>query len=272
MARTIITPPGGIGLPNLREMWAAREVAWRFGVRDVVLRYRQTVVGVAWVLIQPLASAGIFTIVFGGVADLPSAGIPYFVFSLAGMLAWGLLSGVIERSAPSLVANQSLVAKVYFPRLLVPLSTTIAVLLDFVVGLAFLVILLFVTGVGISWAFLLTPVWVLLTLMIAIGIGTAASTLMVRYRDVGYMIPWVVQLLFFATPVAYSLEAVPDNLQGLFAANPFTWLMESYRWSLLGLDAPPLWQMFGLAGVAVLVLAGGLLVYQRFEREFADVI
>jgi lipopolysaccharide transport system permease protein len=272
MARTIVTPPQGIGLPRWREMWEAREVMWRFGVRDVVLRYRQTVVGVAWVILQPLAAAGIFSIVFGKVAQLPSAGIPYFIFSFAGMLAWDLVAGIVTRAAPSLVANQSLVAKVFFPRLLVPLSTTIAVMLDFLVGLAFLVVMLFIFGIGIGWSFLLVPVWVVLAVMIASGIGVAASALMVRYRDVAYVTPWLMQLLFFATPVAYSMEAVPDNLRVLFAANPFTWLMEAFRWSLLGLDAPPTWQMFGLAGFAVLVLSLGLVIYQRFEREFADVI
>lgn len=272
MARTIVVPPQGVGLPRWREMWEAREVLWRFGMRDVVLRYRQTVVGIAWVLLQPLAAAGIFAVVFGKVAQLPTDGVPYFVFTFAGMLAWDLVGGIVGRAAPALVANQSLVAKVFFPRLLVPLSTIIAVLLDFTVGLAFLVILLIATGVGVTWAFLLVPVWVLLAVMIAAGIGVAASALMVRYRDVGYVIPWLMQLVFFATPVAYSLSAVPENLRSLFALNPFTWLMESFRFSLLGLDAPPLWQMLGVAGFAAVVLACGLLVYQRFEREFADVI
>jgi lipopolysaccharide transport system permease protein len=272
MARTIVTPPKGIGLPRWRELWEAREVLWRFGVRDVVLRYRQTVVGVAWVILQPLAAAGIFSVVFGQVAELPSGGIPYFLFAFAGMLAWDLVGGIVGRAAPSLVANQSLVAKVFFPRLLVPLSSTLSVLLDFTVGLAFLVVLLFIFDVGLTWAFLLVPVWALFAVLIASGIGVAAASLMVRYRDVGYVMPWLMQLVFFATPVAYSLDAVPANLEPLFAANPFTWLMEAFRWSLLGLDAPPTWQILGLAGFAFLVFSVGLLVYQRYEREFADVI
>ncbi|WP_159448834.1 ABC transporter permease [Demequina sp. NBRC 110053] len=268
----IVTPPKGLSLPRWSEVWEAREVLWRFGLRDVVLRYRQTVVGVAWVIIQPLMSAGVFTIIFGNVADLPSGGMPYFLFTFAGMLGWNLFGGVVERSAPSLVANQSLVAKVFFPRMLVPMSSAFSVLIDFVVALGLMVVLLVVFGVNPGWAILTLPIWVMLAVLLGLGIGLAASTLLVRYRDVGYVLPWLLQLLFFATPVAYSLEAVPEQLEWLFTINPLSWLMESYRWALLGLDAPPLWQMLGVAGAAIVVMSAGLLVYQRFEREFADVI
>ena len=178
--RTIIRPPQGIGLPPVREIWAAREVFWRFGTRDIVLRYRQTVVGIAWVIIQPL-----------------------------------------------------------------------------------LAVLLVVFGVAPGWGLALLPVWIIAGLMIALGIGLAASAMMVKYRDVGYVLPWVMQVAFFATPVAYSLEAVPDNLMWLFQLNPLTWLMEAFRWSLLDLYMPPLWQMFGIVGVGALVLAGGTLVFQN---------
>ncbi|MWB97271.1 ABC transporter permease [Agromyces seonyuensis] len=272
MARTIITPPKGLGLPSFREIWSAREVLWRFGTRDILLRYRQTVVGVAWVVIQPLVGAGIFSLVFGGVAGLPSGGVPYFLFSLAGLLSWNLFASVIDRSAPSLVSNQALVSKVYFPRLLVPASTVLSVLLDTAVGLGLFVVLLFVFGVNPGWPVLLFPVWALLALMAGLGLGMAASAIMVKYRDVGYVLPWVVQVLFYATPVAYALEGAPADLRWLFELNPLTWMMEAFRWSMLGLDAPPLWQMGGFALFAVLLLALGLTVFQRYERTFADVI
>lgn len=272
MARTIIAPPKGIGLPPFADIWEAREVFWRFGIRDIVLRYRQTVIGVVWVILQPLAAAGIFSIVFGQVAKLPSGGLPYFVFSFAGMLAWNLFNSVISRASSSLVANQSLVSKVFFPRLIVPLSTILSVLLDFAVALVLLIVLLFVFGINPGWPILLVPVWIVLTVIFALGFGMAASSMMVKYRDVGYVLPWVLQILFYITPVAYALQAVPTKLAWIFAINPLSWMMEAYRWSLLGLAAPPLWQMLGLALAAIVVFGAGVLVFQKQERGFADVI
>ncbi|MCB7137048.1 ABC transporter permease [Cellulosimicrobium marinum] len=272
MQTTVITPPGRLNLPRWREMWASREVLYRFAQRDLILRYRQTALGVAWVIIQPLAAAGIFSIVFGEVANLSSGDVPYIVFSLAGMLAWTLFSGIATRSASSLVGNQALVSKVFFPRLLVPLSTVFSVAVDFLVGLALAVVLLFVFGINPGWAVLTLPVWAVLAALLGAGIGIAASALMVRYRDVGYVLPWLFQILLYASPVAYALSEVPARLQPLFAANPITWVLETFRWSLLGTPAPPGWQMIALAVVAPVVFLGGVLVFQALEREFADVI
>lgn len=272
MPKIVITPPGRLALPSARELWEARDVLYRFGQRDILLRYRQTAVGVAWVLVQPLAAAGIFAIVFGQVADLPSGGVPYFLFTFVGMLAWNLFSGVVSRAAPSLVSNQALVSKVFFPRMIVPMSSVLAVFVDFVVALGLGAVLLVVYGVNPGWAVLLIPVWALLLAMLGSGIALAASAIMVRYRDVAYVLPWVMQILLYASPVAYSLEAVPDNLRWVFLANPLTWYLECFRFSMLGLPAPPAWQIVGAVVAAVVVLFAGVLVFQRFEREFADVI
>lgn len=269
---TVITPPGRLNLPAWRDLWDSREVLYRFGVRDVVLRYRQTAVGVAWVVIQPLAAAGIFAIVFGQVADLPSGGVPYFLFAFAGMLAWNMFNGIVARSAPSLIANQGLVSKVFFPRLLVPLSSVLAVLLDFLVAAVLFVVLLAVNGVNPGWAALAVVPLVAVTVLLATGIGLAASAVMVKYRDVNYALPWVLQILLYATPVAYALDAVPGNLLWLFQLNPLTWLLEAFRWSLLGLAAPPTWQLVTLPCAAVAVFLAGTLVFQKLERGFADVI
>lgn len=269
---TVIVPPGRFALPRPRELWEAREVLYRFGIRDVVLRYRQTVVGVAWVLIQPLAAAGIFSIVFGQVADLSSQGVPYFAFTYVGMLAWNLFSGVVSRSAPSLVSNQALVSKVFFPRMLVPLGTVASVLLDFVVALMLAVVLLIVYGINPGWPVLLLPVWVLLIVMMATGIGLVVSALMVRYRDVGYFLPWAVQIMLYASPVAYSVAEVPERLQLLFSLNPLTWYLEEFRYSLLAQPAPPAWQIVASVVLAVVVLFGGAVAFQSWERDFADVI
>lgn len=272
MTRILITPPKRFDLPSVHELWEAREVFWRFGTRDVLLRYRQTVIGIAWVIIQPLAAAGIFSIVFGSVAKLPSSGMPYFVFSFAGLLGWNLASSIISRAAPSLVSNQALVSKVFFPRLLVPLSAALSSLLDFAVALGLMIVLLFVYGIHPGWQVLLLPVWVALTLLLSMGVGVAAAALTVPYRDVNYVLPWVVQIGMYITPVAYAVSAVPAGTRWAFEINPFSWLMESYRWSLLGLDAPQPWQVAALVAVSLVVFFGGTLLFQRFERGFADVI
>lgn len=269
---TVITPPGRLALPPWRELWEAREVAVRFGQRDIVLRYRQTFIGVAWVLLQPLASAGIFAIVFGAVAQLPTGGVPYFLFTFMSMLAWTLFSGTLSRAASSLVANQALVSKVFFPRMLVPLSTAGSTLLDFAVGFALGIVLLFVFGVNPGWPVLLLPVWILIFTATALGIGLAASAWMVKYRDVQYVLPWVLQVALYATPVAYALDAIPANLQPLFLANPLAWMLDGFRWSVLGTEMPPVWQLIGSVVVAAVVFWLGAIVFQRYERVFADLI
>lgn len=270
--KTVILPPGTVALPSPREIWLARDVLIQFGKRDVLLRYRQTLVGVAWVVLQPLASAGIFAIVFGAVAGLPSGDVPYFVFSFAGMLAWNLFSGIVSRASGSMVSNQALVSKVYFPRLLVPLSTAMSALLDFAVAFVLFVVLLLIYGINPGWSVLLTPVWVLTTVLLALGVGVAASAATVLYRDLNYALPWILQLLLYGTPIAYSLSAVPAHLLWLFNLNPLTWMIQAYRWSLLGAAMPPTWQLLSLVGVSVVVFAGGVLLFQKLERGFADVI
>ena len=272
MSRTIIRPPGRLNLPPWSELWEAREVLYRFGIRDLVLRYRQTAIGVAWVVLQPLVAAGIFSIVFGGVAKLPSAGVPYFVFSFAGMLAWNAFNGIVTRASTSLVANQALVSKVFFPRLLVPLSSVISVLVDFAVAFIMFVVLLFIFHVSPGWQILFTPIWLLCALMLASGVGVAAAAVTVKYRDVTYLLPWILQVLLYGTPIAYSLSAVPAQLRVFFELNPLTWLMETVRWSTLGQAAPPLWQLIALPISAIVIFVGGILVFQHYERGFADVI
>ena len=239
---------------------------------DIIVRYRQTVLGVVWVIAQPVLSAGIFSLVFGTVAKLSSDGLPYFVFSFAGTLAWNLFNGTLTRASGSLLSNQALVSKVFFPRILVPISTAASVVLDFLVALVLGVVMLFVFQINPGWPVLLVPVWALLIALIGLGIGLATSALMVKYRDVGYVLPWLLQILLYASPVAYALSSVPDRLRWVFEINPITWFLEAFRWSLVGTSAPPLWQMAGVVVVAVGVFFLGTLYFQSNEREFADII
>jgi lipopolysaccharide transport system permease protein len=247
-------------------------VALRFGARDVTLRYRQTGLGIVWVVLQPLLGAGVFAIVFGGVAGLPSGGVPYFVLGFTGMLAWTLFNGVLGRGSVSLVNNSGLVSKVYFPRILVPLSSVYSVLVDLVVGLVFMAGLMVGFGIWPGWPILLLPVWVALLLMLGTGLTLAAAALMVAYRDVGYVLPVLTQTLLYISPVAYSLDAVPERLRPWFELNPLTWALEAFRWSLLGQSAPPAWQLAALVAASIVVLVAGALVFESRERSFADVI
>lgn len=272
MDETTIVPPGRFNLPRWGELWRSREVAVRLAQRDLIVRYRQTVLGITWVIMQPLLGAGVFTLVFGQVADLSSGDIPYFLFSLAGMLVWNVFSGTLARASGAMVGNQSLVSKVFFPRLLVPISSVASVLVDFAVGLCLAVVLLFVYGINPGAPVLLLPVWTLLAAALGSGVGVAASALMVKYRDVGYVLPWATQILLYASPVAYALAEVPENLRWVFDINPATWFLEAFRWSLVGTEVPPTWQIVGLAVGSPLILFVGVLYFQRFEREFADVI
>jgi lipopolysaccharide transport system permease protein len=258
---------------NPRELWSFRELMVRFAARDVTLRYRQTVLGAVWVILVPLLGAGILSFVFGGVADLQGPpGIPYFVFTLAGMVAWTIFSQVTTRSSGVLVANAGLVGKVYFPRLLLPFSTVLSTLVDAAVSLVVLIVLLVLSGIHPGPGALTFPIWFLLIVALALGIGLAAGALMVRFRDVQYILPVAMQFLLFASPVAYTLDSVPESAQTLYELNPLTGLFEGMRWALIGTTRPETWVALYSAACAIVMLAIGMVVFTRMEREFADVI
>jgi lipopolysaccharide transport system permease protein len=268
----IITPPGRFPLPSFAQIWESREIFISFGRRDITLRYRQTVLGVVWVVLQPLLSAGIFTVIFGKVARLPTGGVPYFAFTLSGMVAWNMVSGVISRGSGSLVSNSSLVSKVFFPRIIVPLSTICSVLLDFSVAMCLMSVLLVVYRINPGWPIALIPIWVISALMLGCGIGTACSALMVRFRDIQYIVPVTVGLLLYATPIAYSVNAIPQRYRAFFDVNPFAWLLQDFHWSLVGSAHPPIWQMAGSVGMGIVVFFVGAIIFEKMERSIADYI
>jgi lipopolysaccharide transport system permease protein len=256
-----------------RELWGFRELMIRFAARDITLRYRQAVLGVVWVVLVPLLGAGVLSFVFGSVANLDAPpGIPYFVFTLSGMVAWTAFSLVAIRASASLLANAGLVGKVYFPRLLLPISTVLSTLVDVGVSLALLVVLLLTSGVRPGLGVITFPIWFLAVLALALGIGLGAGALMVPYRDVQYILPVGIQFLLFASPVAYTLASVPARAQTLYELNPLTGLLEGTRWALIGTPRPSLGLTAYSLGVSVLVLVVGTMVFSRMERQFADVI
>lgn len=270
---TTIRPIGRWEVLNFRQILAFRDLLVAFGMRDIKLRYRQTALGITWVLLQPLLGSVVMSFVFNRVANLQAPdGLPYFLFSYAGLVGWNLFNSTLIKAAGSLVLNTALVSKVYFPKVLVPLSSAFSSLVDFAVAFSLLLIMLPFFGVGITWQILLTPVWMFFLLLSSLGIGLYSSALMVSYRDVQYVLPVLMNLVYFATPIAYSLQAVPESLKMIIAINPLTGLLEGLRWSLLGVgQLNTVATVYGIAA-SVLMFVFGSLLFGRVERRFADVI
>ena len=279
--RLVIEPPTTWAALNLRELWHFRELLWNLAVRDVKLRYRQTALGVIWVILQPLLGAAIFAFVFGKVgkfgAPTDAAGdpVPYFLFALAGMTAWQVFSGTLVRSSGTMVSNAHLVSKVYFPRIVLPLSTLSSTLLDFAVTLVFIAALVGLRWYYPGWNILLLPVCLVLMACLTLGIGLCAAAMSVTYRDVQYIVPVLNQLLLYASPVAYSITRVPEDYRGWYMLNPLAGLMQAFHWSLLsvGDHGRIYWGWFGYsAAISLGMLAVGAYVFSRMERKFADVV
>ncbi len=268
----VIKPPARWAPFRLKELWEFRDLVRRFAARDITLRYRQTALGVIWVVLQPLLAAGVFSFVFGQVAGFEETGIPYFVFAYAGMLGWNLVNSTLSKFSGSLLGNAGLVSKIFFPRLALPLSTLGSTLLDFLVSAAMMGVILAISGVAPGLAIVLLPVWMLLALLIAGGIGLMAGALTVKYRDVGYVMPVLTQILLYATPVAYSLARVPESAERWVKLNPLTGVMEGFRWSLLDVARPEAGALASSVIAAVVLFLAGATVFTRMERQFADVI
>lgn len=254
------------------EIWQFRGLLISLAGRDLKLRYKQTALGIIWVVVQPLMAAGIFSFVFGKVARLPSDGVPYLLFSFAGLLGWNLFGTTVTKCSACLVGNSQLISKVFFPRLILPLSTIPSVLVDFAVAAGMMAGLLCFYSVAPGWGVLLLPVWMALVLMLALGIGLCTAALAVSYRDVQYIVPVFLQILLYASPIAYSIAAVPAHLRGVYLLNPLSALLEAFRASLLHTIWPGWQPLAGAATVSSIALFAGLFSFKRMERQFADVI
>lgn len=272
----VIRASSGWAALDLKQIWLYRDLLMTLAGRDVKLRYRQTALGVVWVILQPLLAAGIFSFVFGTLAKFPSNGVPYFVFSYAGLLAWNVFSSTLTKASGVLVGNSGLISKVYFPRLVLPLSTVPSTLLDFLVALGMMAVLMVIYRVTPGIGILFLPLWIALILMIAVGIGLYTSALMVSYRDVQYVLPVVTNMLLYVSPVAYSVSyaasKVPENLRFLYLLNPLAGLLEAFRWSILGRGEMNWGYVAYSAVFAILVFVGGAFSFKKMERKFADVI
>lgn len=268
----VIRPESSRSLGIAGDVWAFRDLLWSLADRDLRLRYRQTVLGVAWVVLQPMLGALIFTFVFGVVAELSSEGVPYFRFTFASLAGWGLFAGVLTRASGSLVQNAGLISKVWFPRAVLPASTVPAALLDFVVAVVVLVLISLPGGAVPGFGMLLAPFWAMALVLLALGLGLIGAALMVSYRDVQHILPVAVQLLLYASPVAYSASNVPFEYQALYHLNPVAVFLEGLRASLLGTAMPETRHVVSALLTTVVFLVLGSVIFRRLERRFADVI
>jgi lipopolysaccharide transport system permease protein len=257
---------------DVREVWRYRELLSALAIRDVKLRYRQTALGATWVILQPLMAAGVLTVIFSKMARLDTN----FLLIFAGLLGWNVFSSTFSKAAGCIVGNGGLIAKVYFPRLLLPLSVLPSVILDFFVALLMLLVLMMSQNTSLHAHVLLLPVWLGFLMMMALGLGLLASALMVTYRDVGYAIPVLINLLLYASPVAYplsvALKQTPERWHFFFFINPLSGLIEGVRWSLLGIgQLRPAYIAYSIVFSFVCLLAG-LIAFEHRKRWFADVI
>jgi lipopolysaccharide transport system permease protein len=267
-----IEPAKGWTAVGLRELWQYRELLYFLIWRDVKVRYKQTALGAAWAIIQPLFMMLVFSLFFGRLARVPSDGIPYPVFSFCALLPWQLFAHALTESSNSLVGNQNLITKVYFPRLVIPMAAVLGGVIDFLIAFAILLLLMLYYGIVPGWAILTLPAFLLLAIATALGVGLWLSALNVQYRDVRYTINFLVQFWLFATPVAYPSSLIPEKWRVLYGLNPMAGVVEGFRWALLGKSEPPGMMLWVSVVMVVLILGGGLYYFRRMEQEFADVV
>jgi len=267
-----IRPARGWASLELGELWAFRDLLWILMMRDIKLRYKQTLLGVVWVVLQPLVSSLIFAVIFGRFAGLPSNGVPYLLFVFAAIMPWNLFSGALQRAGNSLIGDSKLISKVYFPRIMIPIASSAAVLVDFGVAFVFMIALLVVFGVPFTLNILALPVLLVITLIISFGVSMFFSALNVYYRDFMYALPFIVQVWMYATPVVYSANLVPAPLRPFFAVNPMVGVVDGFRWALLGVGEFPLIPLTLSVVIGIIVFLGSIAVFQRVERQFADVV
>jgi lipopolysaccharide transport system permease protein len=268
-----IRPPRGLGLRALGELWRFRELVYFLIWRDVKVRYKQTLLGAGWALLKPFLSMVVFTVVFAGLANLETDGIPPPIFYFSALLPWVLFQDGASRAGNSLVASSNLITKVYFPRMAIPIALVAAGLVDFFLSFTVLIGMGVYYQIELTAAAALIPLFLGLALLSTLGVGLWLAALNVVYRDVGYVIPFMMLAWFYATPVVYSTTLVPPGLgQVLYGLNPMAGVVQGFRWAIVGAGAPPTGLLLASLLVGLLLLASGVLVFRRMERNFADIV
>jgi lipopolysaccharide transport system permease protein len=267
-----IGPPRGWLDLNLNELWAFRELLYFFIWRDLKVRYKQTVIGIAWAVIQPFSTMVLFTFFFGKLAKLPSEGMPYPIFYYSALLPWIYFASALTQATNTMVEHQHIITKVYFPRLILPLSAVLSGLVDLAIACVVLVGLMLVYGIVPRITMLLLPLFVGFAVVTAFGVGLWLSALNALYRDVRYAVPFLVQFWMFASPVVYPSSLVPERWQWLYGLNPVAGVIEGFRWALMGQGSPPNVLLLASIAAVLLVLLTGVVYFQRMESTIADVV
>jgi len=273
---TVIESQQGWNRFGLKEIWAYRELLYFLVWRDVKVRYKQTALGVAWIILQPLISMVIFTVLFGYLLKVPSGGVPYPVFVYTGLLPWNYFANSLNRSSTSIVNNSNLITKVYFPRMVIPLSGILGGLVDFSISFLILLGLMVVYKIYPTSNVIMLPAFMLLAMGTSLGFGLWLSALNVRYRDINHLVPFIIQIWMYITPVIYPVTIIPEQLRFILALNPMTGVVEGFRWALLGeqlVDAqPPSTLFFVSILITLIVLVSGAIFFRHTENTFADII
>jgi lipopolysaccharide transport system permease protein len=268
----VIEPTQGWLTLELDDLWRYRELLYFLTWRDIKVRYKQTALGAAWAILQPLLTMLLFSVVFGYFAGLPSEGIPYPVFTLTALLPWQLFAYALTQSSTSLVNDKNLITKIYFPRLVIPLSSVLSALLDFAITLLLLVAMMLIYHIPMTWRLLTLPLFVGFALVTAMSVSLWLSALNVQYRDVRYTLPFLTQFWMYATPIAYSATIVPERFRWLYSLNPMTGVVEGFRWALLGTDSPVGLPILLSILAVIVLLVGGVMYFKHMEDSFADVV
>ena len=268
----VIEPKKGLFQLDLKGIWQYRELLYFLVWRDLKVRYKQTVIGIGWAVLQPLISMIIFTLIFGKLAKIPSDGLPYSIFVYSALLPWNYFASALHRCVASVVGDASLISKVYFPRLILPLAGTVSGLADFLVSFLLLLGMMACYGVGLSWSVLMLPMFLLLALSTALAVGLWLSALNVRYRDVGHTIPFLLQVWMYASPIVYPVSMLPEKYRFVYSLNPMAGVIEGFRWALLNKQSPDFWVMGISTAVVLILISGGLIFFRNMERTFADVV
>jgi lipopolysaccharide transport system permease protein len=268
----VIEPRRGLFHLDLKSIWEYRELLYFLVWRDLKVRYKQTAIGVGWTVLQPLIAMSIFTVIFGYFAKIPSDGVPYPIFAFCGLLPWTYFATALNRCMVSVVADAQLVSKVFFPRLILPMAGTISGIIDFLISLVIFLGLMVWYGFGVTFWLLTLPLFLMLALLTALAVGLWVSALNVRYRDIGYIIPFITQVWMFASPVIYPVSMIPEKYRSLYSLNPMSGVIEGFRWTVLGKANPDFSMMAASAIVVAGVFAGGVVFFRRMERTFADVV
>ncbi|MCX6698883.1 MAG: ABC transporter permease [Methanomicrobiales archaeon] len=267
----VIRPPRRWVPVDFNELWEYRELLYFFTWRDVKLRYKQTGLGIAWAIIQPLFLMVVFSLFFGGLAKIPSDGIPYPLFSLAALLPWTLFAEGMTRSTISMVSNAGIMTKVYFPRLIMPVASIMSPLVDFCVAFGILILMMAYYGFVPTINIIFLPLLVIFAMMTSLAVGLWLSALNVKYRDFQYTVPFLIQIWLFASPVVYPASMVPEQFRFLYALNPMSGVIEGFRWALLGTN-PPSTMIFISLVVVIVLLVSGVFYFRRMEQYFADIV